>query len=80
MKHCEEEVGWNVRWFYCEANKQERFPSLVTAPRDAAWGQGHSVPQTENHILIHLYPRKFHSHFLESWGLDLRVAADDAEG
>jgi hypothetical protein len=80
MKHCGKEVGWNVHWFYCEVNKQERVPSLVTALSDAAWGQGHSVPRTENHILIHLYPRKLHSHCLASWGLDLRVAADDAEG
>jgi len=80
MKNCGEEVGSNVRWFYCEVNKQERIPSLVIAPSYAAWGQGHSVPQTENHISIHLYPRKLHSHCLESWGLDLQVAADDAGG
>jgi len=79
-KHCGEEMGWNGHWFYCEANKRERFPSLVTAPSDAAWGQGHWVPQTENHILIHLYPRKLHSHWFGSWGLDLQVAVDDAEG
>jgi hypothetical protein len=79
MKDCGKEVGLNVHWFYCEANKWERCPSLVIAPRDAASEQGHLVPQTEIHILIHLYPRKLHSHCLESWGLDLRVAADVAK-
>lgn len=80
MKDCGKEVDLNVHWFYCEANKWERRPSLVTDPSDAVWEQDHLVPQTEIHILIHLYPRKLHSHCLESWGLDLQAVADVAGG